>query len=94
MFDIESGKISARVTGCQRAHFDVIHRATGLPALFSFVLAREDYRDSNHSNAGEDHALPWGPVAEYPLHCSGTTCVNGMRRRRRQNDSPPVSTFG
>jgi len=36
----------AIVTSSQRAHFDVIHRATGLPALFSFVFAREDYAES------------------------------------------------
>lgn len=39
----------AIVTSSQRAHFDIIHRATSLPALFSFVLAREDYRDSKPS---------------------------------------------
>jgi HAD superfamily hydrolase (TIGR01509 family) len=34
----------AIVTSSKRAHFDVIHRRTGLPAHFAFVLAREDYR--------------------------------------------------
>ena len=36
----------AIVTSSKRAHFDVIHRATGLPAHFAFVLAREDYEAS------------------------------------------------
>jgi len=33
----------AIVTSSHRDHFDAIHRRTGLPALFEFVLAREDY---------------------------------------------------
>jgi HAD superfamily hydrolase (TIGR01509 family) len=33
----------AIVTSSKRAHFDAIHEGTGLPALFEFVLAREDY---------------------------------------------------
>lgn len=33
----------AIVTTSRRAHFDVIHCASGIPAMFSFVLAREDY---------------------------------------------------
>ena len=36
----------AIVTASKRAHFDIIHHATGLPAHFAFVLAREDYRVS------------------------------------------------
>lgn len=36
----------AIVTSSHRAHFDAIHRRTGLPALFEFVLAREDYGQS------------------------------------------------
>jgi hypothetical protein len=38
-------------------------------------FVREDYRDSNHSNPVEDHELSWGPIAEYPAHCPGRTCV-------------------
>ena len=36
----------AIVTTSRRAHFEVIHQASGIPALFSFVLAREDYVES------------------------------------------------
>ena len=36
----------AIVTSSKRAHFEIIHRSTGLPAHFAFVLAREDYRVS------------------------------------------------
>jgi HAD superfamily hydrolase (TIGR01509 family) len=36
----------AIVTSSHREHFDAIHRHTGLPALFEFVLAREDYGSS------------------------------------------------
>lgn len=32
----------AIVTSSHRAHFDVIHRETGVPALFELVLTRED----------------------------------------------------
>ena len=33
----------AIVTSSHRAHFEAIHRSTGLPQFFEFVLAREDY---------------------------------------------------
>jgi HAD superfamily hydrolase (TIGR01509 family) len=33
----------AIVTSSHRNHFDAIHRTSGLPAHFEFVLAREDY---------------------------------------------------
>jgi len=33
----------AIVTSSRRAHFEVIHRTTGLPALFELVLTSEDY---------------------------------------------------
>jgi len=33
----------AIVTSSHRVHFDAIHRATGLPALFDLVLTHEDY---------------------------------------------------
>ena len=36
----------AIVTTSRRVNFDIIHRASGIPALFSFVLAREDYVES------------------------------------------------
>jgi HAD superfamily hydrolase (TIGR01509 family) len=36
----------AVVTSSQRAHFDIIHAATGFLRYFDFVLAREDYANS------------------------------------------------
>lgn len=36
----------AVVTSCKRAHFDAIHRASGLRDLVEFVLVREDYGES------------------------------------------------
>jgi HAD superfamily hydrolase (TIGR01509 family) len=36
----------AIVTSTQRAHFEAIHRRTGLSDLVEFVLAREDYGES------------------------------------------------
>jgi HAD superfamily hydrolase (TIGR01509 family) len=33
----------AIVTSSKRAHFDVIHRESGLPAQFELILTREDY---------------------------------------------------
>jgi HAD superfamily hydrolase (TIGR01509 family) len=36
----------AIVTSSQRAHFDIIHAATGFLRYFDFVLAREDYLNS------------------------------------------------
>ncbi|MBF5043306.1 HAD family phosphatase [Aggregicoccus sp. 17bor-14] len=36
----------AIVTSSHRAHFDVLHRESGLPSFFSFVLTREDYAES------------------------------------------------
>jgi len=36
----------AIVTSSHRDHFEAIHRTTGLPELFEFVLAREDYVES------------------------------------------------
>lgn len=36
----------AIVTSCRRAHFEAIHRTTGIKDLVEFVLAREDYGES------------------------------------------------
>lgn len=36
----------AIVTSSRRVHFDAIHRASGLPARFELILAREDYEHS------------------------------------------------
>jgi HAD superfamily hydrolase (TIGR01509 family) len=36
----------AVVTSSRRTHFETIHRATGFPRFFEFVLAREDYQQS------------------------------------------------
>ncbi len=35
--------VQAIVTSSRRTHFDAMHVRTGLPVLFDFVLAREDY---------------------------------------------------
>jgi HAD superfamily hydrolase (TIGR01509 family) len=36
----------AIVTSSKRAHFDVIHRQSGLPQHFELILTREDYTES------------------------------------------------
>jgi hypothetical protein len=61
-----------RATGNRHLCHDPVHVLLNHIATPFFI--REDYRDSNHSNAVEDHTLSWGPVAEYP-HCLGTTCA-------------------
>jgi HAD superfamily hydrolase (TIGR01509 family) len=34
----------AIVTSCRRDHFDLMHRRTGLPQQFDFILTREDFQ--------------------------------------------------
>jgi hypothetical protein len=61
-----------RATGDRHLCHDPVHVLLNHIATPFFI--REDYRDSNHSNAVEDHTLSWGPVDTY-AHCGGKACV-------------------
>ena len=65
----------AIVTSSARAHFDVIHRESGIPSLFSFVLAREDYAES------KPHPEPYlAAVARFGVRPEECLVIEDSRR--------------
>jgi HAD superfamily hydrolase (TIGR01509 family) len=57
----------AVVTSSKRAHFDLIHRRTGLLCYFDFVLTREDYRQPKPHPEAYLAALARAGLS--PRHC-------------------------